>query len=189
MDKKKLKEDRFPKDEQTIQAVEGQLKALDSRTKNWDKKQENRPGARSKNAKYTSNHTHYSPSDPDARISVKPGKARKLNYHAQLAVDTSHHVITFMQADFADKHDSRSLVEIVDPLARRLKRQGLEVEILIDAGYSSGDNYADLEARSIHAYIPPHGTFKGGPNGLKYDEENDHYMCKHGKYARSGKSN
>lgn len=29
--------------------------------------------------RFLSNHTHYSPTDPDARISVKPGKARQLN--------------------------------------------------------------------------------------------------------------
>lgn len=184
-DKKKLKENRASADQQTLKADDSQLKALESRTKNWDSKQENRPGARSKNAKYTSNHTHYSPSDPDARISIKPGKARKLNYHAQVAVDTAHHVITSMEADFADKHDSRSLVGIVDPLVRRLKREGLEVKnILTDAGYSSGDNYADMEQRGLQAYIPPHGTFKGGPDEFTYHEEADHYECRNGKHAK-----
>ena len=33
--------------------------------------------------KYLSNHTHYSPTDSDARVSVKPGKARQLNYFGQ----------------------------------------------------------------------------------------------------------
>jgi transposase len=185
VDKKKLKENKAAKDQQTLQASEKELKALDSRTKNWDTKQENRPGARSKGAKYTSNHTHYSPSDPDARISIKPGKARKLNYHAQVAVDTAHHVITSMAADFADKHDSRSLIGVVDPLVRRLKNQGLKVEnILADTGYSSGDNYADMEARGLNAYIPPHGTFKGGPDNFVYNEEDDYYRCRNEKHAK-----
>src|SRR5690606_2559913 len=30
--------------------------------------------------KYLSNHTHYSPTDPEAKISTKPGKHRQLNY-------------------------------------------------------------------------------------------------------------
>ena len=185
VDKKKLKENKASKKQQSLSASEGELKALDSRTKNWNSKQENRPGARSKGAKYTSNHTHYSPSDPDARISIKPGKARKLNYHAQVAVDTANHVITSIEADFADKHDSRSLIGIVDPLIRRLSRQGLEVKnILTDAGYSSGDNYADMEARGLTAYIPPHGTFKGGPDYFIYREAEDHYECQNGKHAR-----
>lgn len=185
VDKARLKENKASKEQQTLQADESQLKALESRTKNWNKKQDNRPGANRPDAKYTSNHTHYSPSDPDARISVKPGKARKLNYHAQVAVDTSQHVITDIQADFADRHDSRSLIGIVDPLVRRLKRQGLEVEnILADTGYSSGDNYADMERRGLNAYIPAHGTFKGGPDNFIYNKEEDYYGCRHGKRAR-----
>jgi hypothetical protein len=44
--------------------------------------------------KFLINHTHYSPTDQDAKISVKPGKARQLNYAGQIAVDDAHHVIT-----------------------------------------------------------------------------------------------
>ena len=51
--------------------------------------------------KYLSNHTHYSPTDTDARVSVKPGKARQLNYFGQIAVDDAHHVITGACSDFA----------------------------------------------------------------------------------------
>ncbi len=42
--------------------------------------QNQRQGAGNKGSKYTSNKTHYSPSDPDACISVKSRKARGLNY-------------------------------------------------------------------------------------------------------------
>jgi transposase len=38
--------------------------------------------------KFLSNHTHYSTTDSDARIAVKPGKPRQLNYLAQTCVDT-----------------------------------------------------------------------------------------------------
>ena len=184
-DKQQLKGNRATKPQRTLQADESTLRAIESRQANWNKKQDNRPGANRPSSKYTSNHTHYSPSDPDARISVKPGKARKLNYHAQVSVDTAHHVITDIQADYADKHDSRSLIGIVDPLVRRLKQEGLEVEnILADTGYSSGTNYADMEQRGIKAYIPPHGTFKGGPEGLVYDKARDCYVCKNGKEAK-----
>ncbi|MBC6608836.1 hypothetical protein H8B13_18580 [Hymenobacter sp. BT188] len=41
-----------------------------------------------------SNKTHYSPTDPDVRISMKPGKARALNYLCNLAVDTAKDVIS-----------------------------------------------------------------------------------------------
>ena len=52
--------------------------------------------------KKTSNKTHYSTTDPDARISLKPGKVCGLNYYGQLAVDDAQHVITGAHADFAD---------------------------------------------------------------------------------------
>src|SRR5215203_4169931 len=56
------------------------------------------PGGDSKGrAKFVSNHTHYSTTDPDARVSVKPGKPRQLNYLSQVSVDTAHHVITQIQ--------------------------------------------------------------------------------------------
>ena len=52
------------------------------------------PGSRHTQARRLSNKTHYSPTDPDARISVKPGKARALNYLCRLAVDTAKGVIS-----------------------------------------------------------------------------------------------
>ena len=103
---RKAKQNRASDKQQTVTASNRELKALQSRTKNWQKTQDQRPGAGNKGAKYTSNKTHYSPTDPDARISVKPGKARKLNYLSQLGIDSVNHVITHIQADFADKKDS-----------------------------------------------------------------------------------
>src|SRR5690606_26742895 len=55
--------------------------------------------------------------------------------------------------------------------------------ILADAGYSSGENYALLEERGIRAFIPPHGTYKGGPEGFSYDREEDCWLCPQGKRA------
>jgi hypothetical protein len=46
-------------------------------------------------------------------LSVKPGKARKLNYHCSMAVDTAEGVISHIQAHFADGRDSQ---EGIDPL-------------------------------------------------------------------------
>lgn len=37
-----------------------------------------------------SNQSHFSPSDPDARMSYKPGKITRLNYLGQVSVDTAH---------------------------------------------------------------------------------------------------
>src|SRR5215211_541209 len=99
------------------------------------------PGRGSKGrAKFVSNHTHYSATDPDARVSVKPGKPRQLNYLSQVSVDTAHHVITHIQADHADKKDSQCLPSLRKNTIENLKAEGLLVEeVLADAGYSSSE--------------------------------------------------
>ena len=179
---RKAKTDKGTKDQKTIRASPKELASIKSRNKKWSKDQDQRPGAGNKGSRYTSNKTHYSPTDPDARISVKPGKARKLNYMSQLSVDTAHHVISDVQAYHADKKDSQCLESITDRLYARLCKQGLLWENLAaDTGYSSGEVYAYLEAKGLTSYIPPHGTYKGGPEGFIYNEIEDHYVCPHGK--------
>lgn len=91
---RKSKGDRSDKGQRSVTANKKELDAIKGRNKKWARDQDQRPGAGNKGSKYTSNKTHYSPTDPDARIRVKPGKARKLNYLGQLSVDTAHHVIT-----------------------------------------------------------------------------------------------
>jgi len=180
--KRKSKGNKAPEQQQKITASDRELKELKSRNKKWSEDQDQRPGSKNKNAKYTSNKTHYSPTDPDARISVKPGKARKLNYLGQMAVDTAHHVISYIGADFADKKDNQCLPDIVKKLKPRLNKQGLFWQnLLADTAYSSGENYALLEAENINSYIPPHGTYKGGPAGFTYDKEGDYWECVQGK--------
>ena len=179
---RKSKENKASKEQQTISANKQELGAIKSRNKKWAKDQDQRQGAGNKGSKYTSNKTHYSPTDPDARISVKPGKARKLNYMSQLSVDTGHHVITDIQAYHADKKDNQYLQDIVGRLKPRLNQAGLIWRNCVaDTGYSSGENYAFLEQVNLQSFIPPHGTYKGGPDGFEYDEEHDHYVCPQGE--------
>lgn len=179
---RKAKENKAPQDKRSITATDRELKAIKSRNKKWKKDQDEHPGAKRPEAKYTSNKTHYSPTDPDARISVKPGKARKFNYLSQMAVDTAHHVITHIQADFADKKDSQCLQDITLKLKQRLKTQGLLWNNLVaDTGYSSGENYSFLEKQGLLSYIPPHGTYKGGPKGFIYNKEGDYWLCPNNK--------
>ena len=178
---RKAKVNKATKEQQSISANKQELQAIKSRNKKWKKDQDQRPGAKSKHSKYTSNKTHYSPTDPDARISVKPGKARKLNYLSQLSVDTAHHVITDIGAYHADKKDNQCLQDITRRLKKRLKKNGLLWHnLLADTGYSDGENYAFLERIGIKSYIPAHGTYKGGPDGFTYVEKHDHYLCPQG---------
>ncbi|WP_091874122.1 IS1182 family transposase [Pricia antarctica] len=176
------KGDTSDKRQRGITTSKKELDAIKGRNKKWARDQDQRPGAGNKGSKYTSNKTHYSPVHPDARISVKPGKARKLNYLSQLSVDTAHHVITDIKAYHADGKDNQQLQDIVRRLQRRLWQQGLVFENCVaDTGYSSGENYAFLEDSGIKSFIPPHGTYKGGPDNFIYNENEDHYLCPQGK--------
>jgi len=177
-----VKTNKATENQQKITASEAQIRDLKTTQDKWRKDQDQHPGASSRKSKYTSNKTHYSPTDPDARVSVKPGKARKLNFLSQMAVDTAHHVITHIHADYADKTDNQCLESIVFPLQKRLKDNGLVWENFVaDAGYSSGENLAFLEKKDIDSYMPPHGTFKGGPDGFTYQKEGDYWECPEGK--------
>lgn len=129
--------------------------------------------------KYLSNHTHYSPTDTDARVSVKPGKARQLNYFGQIAVDDAHHVITGACADFADKRDSQCLEQIVELTEENLNENDIELEeILADGGYSSGEALAYLHKKDINAYIPNFGQYKPEREGFIFNKEANQYECK-----------
>ena len=179
---RKAKLDKANKEQQTITASQKELDSIRSRNKKWSKDQDQRPGSGNKGSRYTSNKTHYSPTDPDARISVKPGKARKLNYCSELSVDTAHHVITDIHAYHADGKDNQHLEDITKRLQKRLWKEGFVWQNCVaDTGYSSGENYAFLEQQGIKSFIPPHGTYKGGPDGFEYNELEDHYVCPQGK--------
>lgn len=179
---RKAKENKATDEQKQISASNRQLNEIKSRNKKWKKDQDQRPGKKNKNAKYTSNHTHYSPTDPDAKISVKPGKARNLNYLSQMAVDTAHHVITHIHADFANKKDNQCLQPMTIELKNRLNNLGFSWQTLVaDTGYSSGENYAFLEQLGLESYIPPHGTYKGGPEGFVYYKDEDYWLCPNNK--------
>jgi len=181
---RKAKNNKATDEQKTISASPAKLNDIKTRQQKWAKDQDQRPGAGNKGSKYTSNKTHYSPTDPDARISVKPGKARKLNYYSQISVDTDHQIITQIQADLADKKDNQYLQDLVANTKQNLNKSGLEIEnLLADAGYSSGENYAWLEKQNIKSYIPPHGTYKGGPDGFEFIEHDNYWLCPDNKKA------
>lgn len=140
-----------------------------------DKKDENGNLIR---PKYVSNHTHYSPTDPHARVSVKPGKARQLNYFGQLAVDDAHHVITGACADYADKRDSQCLEQILELTKENLKENQIALqEVLADAGYSSAEALQYLDKNNINAWIPNFGQYKAEREGFIYNKDKNQYEC------------
>ncbi|HEY8660077.1 MAG TPA: transposase [Hanamia sp.] len=129
-----------------------------------------------------SNHTLQSTTDKDARISVKPGKPRRLNYLAQVSVDTANHVITQIQSDFVDKKDSQCLPSLVYNTIDNLSENGLQIEeVLADGNYSSSEALHVLEDQNIIGYIPNFGQYKSFRKGFSYDKGSDRYICSQGK--------
>jgi len=127
------------------------------------------------------NQTHCNPKDPDAKMSVKPGKATALNYLGEVSVDTDSHVITHIQAFTAEKRDCQCLPEIIPQLVSNLGENGLAVgELLADKGFSSGEALKALEEHGITGYIPNRGRFVFERPGFAYDGSADHYICPNG---------
>ena len=131
-----------------------------------------------KRPKFLSNHTHYSTTDADARIAVKPGKPRQFNYLAQTSVDTEHHVITYIGAYHADKKDSQCLPQVIGGLKENLSPEGIIIEqLMADTGYSSGQALKTLEENNITGYIPNFGQYKHEREGFTYHKDGDYYIC------------
>jgi transposase len=169
-------------DKQTVTSEK--KKQIKERQASQEKRSKNHPGADSEKAKFLSNATHYSPTDPDSRISTKPGKPRNLNFSGQLSVDTSHHVITGSCADFADKRDSQCLEKLCEQTLENLQENEIKMgELLADTGYSSGVALQYLEQKGIHAWIPNFGQFTPEREGFIYNKELNQYECQRGNRA------
>jgi transposase len=126
------------------------------------------------------NETHYSPSDPDARLTTKPGKPMRLYYRAQMSVDTASHYITYIQAFKGNEADNTSLPVILPQIAANMAEHAIPVEeILADAGYSSGKAIRALTANGMKGFIPAPGNYKSSREGEEfiYDADYDRYTC------------
>ncbi len=171
-----------PLRESYISAPGHQLRKLEKHQQNLRDSPKGPPGSFHEKAQLLSNKTHYSPHDPDARVSVKPGKARKMNYRCSMAVDTAEGVISHVQADFADGRDSQYLPEITRQLQNRLKENELRMnDLLADTGYSNGSNYSFLEQKGITGWVPVFGMYKPVSPDFIYNPETDQYTCPAGK--------
>ena len=126
------------------------------------------------------NQTHYSPSDPDARLTMKPGKPMNLYYRSQISVDTASHFITYIQAFPGNAADNTSFREVLRHVVGNMNENNIQVkEILADTGYSSGDTIRALIGHDIEGYIPNPGNYKHSreDEGFIYNAENDQYTC------------
>jgi hypothetical protein len=134
--------------------------------------------------KKTSNATHYSTTDKDARMSTKPGKPTQLNYLGQFSVDDAHHVITGAKADFADKRDSQCLLDILTQTIENLSGNDIAIEqVTADSNYNSGETLDFFIKNNIDAYTPNPSGYKPIREGFEYDEVNDRFLCTRGNKA------
>jgi transposase len=141
-------------------------------------KNENKGGKGKKAAPV--NETHCSRSDPDARLTTKPGKPMRLYYRAQMAVDTASHYITFIQAFKGNEADNTSLPLMLPQIVSNMAVHDIQVEeILADTAYSSGKAIRALTANGMRGYIPTPATCKLSreDEGFTYDDRYDHYTC------------
>src|SRR5690606_36487988 len=132
--------------------------------------------------KNSTNATHVNPHDPEARISVKPGKPTALNYLGEVGVDTGSHIITHVEAFTAEQRDSQCFPKVLDNLIENLSMNGLEVqEVLADKGFSSGESLGALEGHGLVGYILNRGQFVFERPGFPYDIHTDSFTCPDGK--------
>ena len=143
-------------------------------------------GVKQKNKRRTfSNATHRSSTDPDARVAKKSGKPRMLCYTSTMSVDTKENVITNISAELSSQKDSQLLIKNTKRTISRLYDNGLEVkEILADAGFSSGENYALLEDLNVKAFIPLHGQYSSHRKDFKYDGRRNAFICQQGQILK-----
>lgn len=172
-----LKEDDRKEQDKGEAAKQNGLKVC-----NKDKTQDETADKSSQSKKRLRNETHYSPADPDARISTKTNKPVHLNYLGQVSVDAAHHVITNIEAHHADKRDSDCLIPVLIHTINNLKEAGdIKVETVIcDGNYSSGKTLQYLEQETISGYIPSPGQYKKEREGFIYNAEEDYYTCSQG---------
>ena len=176
------KEDKASEEQKTIRASEQELNEINTRSKRFEEKKKEQHGGSANNFISFSNKTHYSPTDPEARISTKPGKPRQLNYMCNMSVDTAQGVITHIQADYADARDSRYLTDITTKTKSELAKNNLQIEnVLADTGFTSANNYHALEQEHITAWIPTSGKYKNEREGFTYDKERDCFLCPNNK--------
>lgn len=128
------------------------------------------------------NDTHYSPSDPDAKMSVKPGKATAMNYLGEVCVDTASHMITHVQVFTAEKRDSECLSATIMHIKNNLLENDIALlEVIADTGFSSGDALKAVEAYGITGFIPNRGLFNYERDGFTFYADGDYYECANGK--------
>ena len=125
--------------------------------------------------------------DPDATMARKNRKDKfEPRYKAHVAVDDEHGVVVDVRVTTGCGSESRELVEQVQRVEENI---GARPErITADAGYSSGENYRQLEEMGIEPFIVPKKEAKRGKcfpvQRFKYNNVKQIVKCLAGKVLR-----
>jgi len=128
------------------------------------------------------NLNYESKTDPDSRMSAKPGKPSELYYSTHYSADSKKKIITDVLTTYADRGDSEVLLEVYQRAEKRINKLGLTIEeVSADKGYCSGKNLRALEAKQVKAFIPTkeYVNTNGTINNKEfiYEEDKDDFIC------------
>jgi transposase len=181
---------------ESLQRKEPQLSVVDyvnqTFAENSEEKQDDqndRGDDNRENGSTKRNDIYESKTDPDSKITFKPGKPTDLYYKTQYCADTKGRIITDVLVSFADRDDKNNLIESIDRAQEKLKKFNKTIETAsADRGYCSGRNLRELEKRNITAYIPNQRSVnnKGGmhKDQFQYDKQKDVFICPNQKVLK-----
>ncbi|MBD5530469.1 MAG: transposase [Lachnospiraceae bacterium] len=114
--------------------------------------------------------------DPECGY-IHQARKKGLGYLTEMTVDTKHGIITGVDCYPANKRES-------DIILRHLKDQICDYkEIALDGGYDIGAVHKGLELLGIDGYTAIREYQNNAmKKGFCYDEGNDRFICKQGKY-------
>lgn len=127
--------------------------------------------------------------DKDAKFMKERNGVIRTNYNCQIAVTEDQVIIGAEVTDVAS--DEPSLIPMIKQVEENTGEE--VIKAVSDSGYSSLDNYEELEEEKTEGYIPDRnfvmekeGKFKEGKKrfhrgNFKYNKDEDFYTCPEGK--------
>ena len=123
--------------------------------------------------------------DPDARFGHFPGGKLTPGYKQHTVADEHTRVILGLSVTAANVSEHDRMLEVLDEAVRHTK--AIPEAVCADAGYSSGENNAEMEERGIRFVSPPPKarTYTGDKyftvEDFEYDENRNIFICPAGK--------
>ena len=123
--------------------------------------------------------------EPEAKMMRSGRDGKVLGYNVQSAVDPESGLIVAHDLN-QEGGDNRQLSPMVDEVEEALGE--LPDEVLADAGYSNGEQIADLQDKGVAVAVPSNRSVnnQGGyqRSAFTYDEAKDAYICPAGETLR-----